>query len=62
MDPIYVVLVPFVVGLLLITLSPIGRRTPVLQALRWRPGLALLLVALVGAWILGTLIVELFPD
>lgn len=62
MDPIYVVLVPFVLGSLLITLSPIGRRTPVLQALRWRPGLALLLVALVGAWILGTLIVELFPD
>ena len=62
MEPVYFVLVPFVLGLLLITLSPVGRRTPVLQALRWPPGLAVLLVAAIGVWILGRLIVELFPD
>lgn len=62
MEPVYFVLVPFVLGLLLITLSPVGRRTPVLQALRWPPGLAVLLVAAIAVWILGRLIVELFPD
>jgi hypothetical protein len=62
MEPVYFVLVPFALGLLLITLSPVGRRTPVLQALRWPPGVALLVVALVGVWILGTLLVELFPE
>ena len=62
MEAIYVVLVPFAVAMILITLSPVGRRTPVFEALRWRPGLAVALIALVGVWILGTLMVDLIAD
>jgi hypothetical protein len=61
-EAVYFVLVPFALGSVLITLSPIGRRTPVLQALRWRTGLAIVAIALTGVWILGTLLVELFPE
>ena len=55
-------LVPFAVALILIALSPVGRRTPVLEALRWRTGLAVIVIGLVGAWILGTMMVDLIAD
>jgi hypothetical protein len=61
-DAVYFILVPFAVGLLLITLSPVGRRTPVLQALRWRTGLVIVVLALIGVWIVGTVMVDQIAD
>ena len=62
MEAVYLVLVPFALGLILIALSPAGRRTPVLQALRWRTGIAVVGIGLLGAWILGMIMVELIAD